>query len=1049
MGNKKFNKKNILAVVLLVAMLVSFIVDNKSVTADVSSSGEVNSKTDSEDFKWVLDSKKNQFKGYVSEDVLVYACNLMLDGRDWEYIAKAYDNWGMHGINNYPYYVFDSPDIMLRDIYGDEVIKHGKDSYEVRKCKDNKEDGFANIPYQSSVNPDTNSVKVIKNDLVTYNGISLRNHILSDGTIAICSDHLSSTQLSGNTLTKINPALSEDTLNKIKKLIYYGYGGPDPIGTNSAKDFMCTTLGLSYLKGTYGGTPPAWVITYVNNILNNLSIPSNVDFGINFWADKNDIRQELVTWWIKEKTTDLPKIGIEIKKYGKLSDTSTQFHNAIFNVYDLSGNFITSIKDTGNKNSTPVYKSDKVLEQNKTYKIIETKAPDGCYTGSENAWTFTANNPNALLYKTVNISNNQVYSNLKFVKISNLTKRSIGETSGGAKYKLQEYSIHDNKYHDSCEIFYNGDTAKNRANHNVYSLNSNVKKIQYKGSGNTVSIDTGISFDEKLKNNEVNTKLYYTPHNQGKFRIIEVAPPQNNDLLNGCAGYLLNDEYIDFTISSEKIETVDLSKDWNAGKSTGKVFEDNVFINLGLDKLDLDTKNIIKEKGEFVVQENVSDSDKDLWMDVCILGYNLDDNGNLKTGEKYVYSLSYENTQEYHGTNGKEVVCKLEGKPKEAYMMGNILNYYRPTRLFYTEYNKGRFRVVERKAPKGYKDCEGKEFLINEENKNKLVKITLEDELKGFLKITKTDGISGDVLSGAKLQLRDITGVDDSKKDFDYLSAGKEVMTWVSGMESFVIKGLKEGKYVLIELETPKDNEMNYLNIKPYVFERKNSEDEENLNLKNYPQPKISTTAYADGKKSIDTKGEVNLTDTISFSNLIVGRKYKIKGYIVNKDTSDYITDINGEKVESEMYFYPEESNGKVDMTYHFWNMNLNNTTLVVFEELYDVSEDGEETLLVSHKDLEDTDQSVSISYEEEITETTEETTEETTLETEVKEERTTNETITTTNDETTMITTETTGKNKIKNNPKTGDDGSGLIILTGVFCMVIFGVLAAKKSKI
>ena len=86
-------------------------------------------------------------------------------------------------------------------------------------------------------------------------------------------------------------------------------------------------------------------------------------------------------------------------------------------------------------------------------------------------------------------------------------------------------------------------------------------------------------------------------------------------MLNGCAGYLLNDGYIDFTISSEKIETVDLSKDWNAGKSTGKVFEDKVVTDngqkLGNGKYD-DKENVVQGVKVELLDVKNDENDKEM-----------------------------------------------------------------------------------------------------------------------------------------------------------------------------------------------------------------------------------------------------------------------------------------------------------------------------------------------------------------------------------------------------------------------------------------------------
>lgn len=120
--------------------------------------------------------------------------------------------------------------------------------------------------------------------------------------------------------------------------------------------------------------------------------------------------------------------------------------------------------------------------------------------------------------------------------------------------------------------------------------------------------------------------------------------------------------------------------------------------------------------------------------------------------------------------------------------------------------------------------------------------------------------------------------------------------------------------------------------------------------------PEIKTTASINGKKEITTAGKVTIEDVVSYTNLIPGTEYTIRGTLMNKATGEVFT-VNGETITAEVKFTPESRNGEVKVTFTFDAHDFTTSTkLVVFESLY-----REDVEITTHKDIEDKDQTVTI----------------------------------------------------------------------------------------
>lgn len=121
--------------------------------------------------------------------------------------------------------------------------------------------------------------------------------------------------------------------------------------------------------------------------------------------------------------------------------------------------------------------------------------------------------------------------------------------------------------------------------------------------------------------------------------------------------------------------------------------------------------------------------------------------------------------------------------------------------------------------------------------------------------------------------------------------------------------------------------------------------------------PKIKTTATdkKDGDKKVPAAEKQTIVDKVSYTNLIIGRKYEVSGKLIDKETGKPII-VNGKEVTAEKEFTAKESNGFVNLDFTFNASNLGGKTVVVFEDLY-----HEGVLICMHRDINDINQSIDI----------------------------------------------------------------------------------------
>lgn len=119
--------------------------------------------------------------------------------------------------------------------------------------------------------------------------------------------------------------------------------------------------------------------------------------------------------------------------------------------------------------------------------------------------------------------------------------------------------------------------------------------------------------------------------------------------------------------------------------------------------------------------------------------------------------------------------------------------------------------------------------------------------------------------------------------------------------------------------------------------------------------PGITTDAKNDatGTHEGTIASSVTITDTVTYTGLVPGREYTVKGLLMDREANAPLL-IDGKEITAEAVFTPETADGTVDLTFTFSSLALNGKTVVVFETLY---HEGVEVAV--HADITDDNQAV------------------------------------------------------------------------------------------
>lgn len=120
--------------------------------------------------------------------------------------------------------------------------------------------------------------------------------------------------------------------------------------------------------------------------------------------------------------------------------------------------------------------------------------------------------------------------------------------------------------------------------------------------------------------------------------------------------------------------------------------------------------------------------------------------------------------------------------------------------------------------------------------------------------------------------------------------------------------------------------------------------------------PEIGTSASVEDEKTVNATEVFTLEDVVSYSNLIPGKEYTVRGVLMDKNTGEPLL-IDGEEVRSEVTFIPETADGEIIVSFEFDSKFIKvDTDIVAFEHL-----SYTDVELAVHADITDENQTVSV----------------------------------------------------------------------------------------
>lgn len=123
----------------------------------------------------------------------------------------------------------------------------------------------------------------------------------------------------------------------------------------------------------------------------------------------------------------------------------------------------------------------------------------------------------------------------------------------------------------------------------------------------------------------------------------------------------------------------------------------------------------------------------------------------------------------------------------------------------------------------------------------------------------------------------------------------------------------------------------------------------------------IHTTATdKEGKKEIKAGKEVTIVDTVTLEGLEAGIKYQLVGWQMLKEENTELM-INGKRVENSYEFVADSEKMEVKISFTFNDSDLGGKNLVTFEELYDITNPDKPKKVSEHKDINDSNQTVTV----------------------------------------------------------------------------------------
>ena len=157
-----------------------------------------------------------------------------------------------------------------------------------------------------------------------------------------------------------------------------------------------------------------------------------------------------------------------------------------------------------------------------------------------------------------------------------------------------------------------------------------------------------------------------------------------------------------------------------------------------------------------------------------------------------------------------------------------------------------------------------------------------------------------------------------------------------------------------VEVDNEKNNPADNSEVKEVLIAVHEDYSDENQTI---CVPQIKTTAKdaKSGTSMFYAEKSAKIVDTVSYRNLVPGKKYKVVGTAVDKSNGAPVI-ANGNNVTAEAEFVAKEATGKVDVVFTFDASLLAGRTIVMFEDVY-----YENNLIATHADITDEAQTLYV----------------------------------------------------------------------------------------
>ena len=285
--------------------------------------------------------------------------------------------------------------------------------------------------------------------------------------------------------------------------------------------------------------------------------------------------------------------------------------------------------------------------------------------------------------------------------------------------------------------------------------------------------------------------------------------------------------------------------------------------------------------------------------------------------------------------------------------------------------SKGDYEITEIKTPKGFLDLDAPvEFsilnevdLTKDDDGDNVVEIAINNEQPtGSIKLIKKDYDTKEALKDVGFKLTaDQDVIDDADGSIIYHE--NEVIGEYTTDENGEINIADlpinaEGKTVYTMVETkPLDGYTTDDTPIKFEFSQKDTTTKVYTVDKSMTNEKVEihTTATSDDNHEAQEQETITIKDKVSYKGLVKGKEYTVKGVLMDKKTNQPLL-VDGKEVTAETTFTAEDRTGSVDVEFTFKGTGLSKKKIVVFEDMYE-----KDRLLASHSDIEDEDQTVNI----------------------------------------------------------------------------------------